>query len=136
MLDQEMPGWADKIDLDVLKLSNGDMCVLGQLFSKPRKIPAWQASEYGSIADAVESGWTEKAAKEKTCVANYALGRIVITKRLGGSPAHADLEYAMISHGFLLGNLKDEFAYSTEGWNMLDELWSEQVAKRQKRRKT
>jgi len=32
VLDELSPGWADSVDVDTLDVSNGDVCILGQLF--------------------------------------------------------------------------------------------------------
>ena len=32
VLDEHAPGWADSVDADTLYMSDGDRCVLGQLF--------------------------------------------------------------------------------------------------------
>jgi hypothetical protein len=31
-LDEQTPGWIDRIDLDRLRLGDGDLCVLGQIY--------------------------------------------------------------------------------------------------------
>ena len=34
LLDQKMPGWAAKIDLDILRMSSCHVCILGQLYTE------------------------------------------------------------------------------------------------------
>ncbi len=34
LLDRVLPGWTNKVDLDVLDVSRGDTCVIGQLYGK------------------------------------------------------------------------------------------------------
>ena len=38
-LDKAIPGWAKKIDLEILNMNDLQMCVLGQLFGRWGKAP-------------------------------------------------------------------------------------------------
>ena len=46
LLDDNMPGWADKIDLDRLNIAVGSLCILGQLFS-PEVEEDWMGFSQG-----------------------------------------------------------------------------------------
>lgn len=38
LLDREVPGWADKVDPDLIDLQSGQDCVLGQVFRVPGEL--------------------------------------------------------------------------------------------------
>lgn len=68
LLDEEIPGWADRIDLPTLDLGSCTRCVLGQLFSSGRS--GWEAP-YAlglhhlslSVREAVGHGFTTNSAE-------------------------------------------------------------------------
>lgn len=46
LLDAKMPGWASRIDLNVLDLTSDYACVLGQLFSEPQLLDGVCRADY------------------------------------------------------------------------------------------
>lgn len=57
LLDEEAPGWRDKIDLPSLHLMNCNSCVLGQVFGdfetgcNELGLTWYEAKEYGFVLD-------------------------------------------------------------------------------------
>lgn len=64
LLDEEYPGWADRIDLDRLNLSLADRCVLGQLYA------GVDDYRYGYYA-ALDRFWPEGRAYAKARAVTY-----------------------------------------------------------------
>jgi hypothetical protein len=53
LLDEKLPGWVERIDLDKLKLSSGCNCILGQTWDGPTSA---DSSPFGAHADALALG--------------------------------------------------------------------------------
>lgn len=60
-LDQNRPGWADRIDLDRLHMRNACRCILGQEYGSYYKAPITmdQAVNLGFDAQGAAQGWAE-----------------------------------------------------------------------------
>jgi hypothetical protein len=113
LLDERMPGWANKVDLGRLNLYSTSECVLGQLFAKSQRKPQWQAYGYPSLQAALDAGYTQRQATQRVCVANYTLGTIVLELS----------NRALVSHGFDSG--PDTTFYG------LDRAWEAEIRARQ-----
>jgi hypothetical protein len=122
LLDERMPGWHDKIDLDRLDLASEKTCVLGQLF--PVKITTQRWRDYGfATLDAAVSSERDYHSdpvafmSEKVCVANYAAGKVVLLA--GETPS---------DYGF---DVNDYSGARATRYGGLDAAWAEEVKKRQ-----
>jgi hypothetical protein len=103
LLDEKMPGWYKKIDLDSLELSDERHCVLGQLFDEPVTVPLWKRLGYSSPVHALNAGYD---ATSPVCVANYTAGKEVLGLEHGGPfgfdvPDYEDPDYGKYSFGDL-----------------------------------
>lgn len=79
LLDEKMPGWHDKIDLERLQLASLTQCVLGQLFPEPQTVPTWRYYDYDSREQFIAClPSAADAADAPVCTANFALGRQVL----------------------------------------------------------
>lgn len=124
LLDERMPGWHARIDLDRLDLADGKQCVLGQLFPEPITVTRWQ--EYGHLSlDSALTGLTglDRESKIKfmsaeVCVSNYEAGRIVL-----------DVTQSPGEFGFDVHEDNDE-RHSTR-YSGLDLAWADEVRRRQ-----
>lgn len=80
LLDRENPGWADKIDLEYLKLDSCLQCVLGQLYGDYREgkkklgllsdlvtlpIPTFEYGFNGNVVE-LEEYWIREIKKRQT----------------------------------------------------------------------
>lgn len=52
-LDENRPGWLDRIDLDTLSVEHCDLCILGQIYGDYCDAP--DEAKYASIGDATPS---------------------------------------------------------------------------------
>jgi hypothetical protein len=121
VLDAEVPGWADRIDLDSLELRNTNQCVLGQLFDRPVTVPRWQQRGYDSAEAMVRDNFSIAWATEPICRANYEAGKLVLGKAMGLTE-QAEVSDLTVAHGF------DDLRSS---WALLDLLWASEVRARQ-----
>lgn len=123
LLDERMPGWAARIDLDRLELDDTDRCILGQLFPESVRIPRWQAHRAASLdayADAhVTVGcssrdeWLRHGAT-LVCRAAFHLGQHV----LGLSSADTGV------YGFDVIDDDDDYPH-------LEDAWRAEIVRRQ-----
>lgn len=133
LLDEQMPGWADRINLSILELEDKTMCVLGQLFDEPRTMPRWEKAHYSSIEDWCDHYryTSDPEARiqglEQVCVANYDLG--VITLR------EAKVTRPMVNYGFDAEyqhySDDDEASENLTTYAGLDEAWTHLITDRQ-----
>lgn len=75
LLDEVIPGWDQKIDLNVLVLSDPALCVLGQVYAGPQPVPAWKFFQYESPEDYPAE---EGSPDTPICIANYGAGRLLL----------------------------------------------------------
>ena len=54
-LDENFPGWMDRIDPDTLQLNSGENCICGQVFAEDAKDERQQAIDEADPADDVEA---------------------------------------------------------------------------------
>ncbi len=153
LLDERVPGWFEKIDLDKLDISSGRNCALGQVFAEPQRLPTWRAYEYASAEAYIKDSlsWydadeltetivneTTRSAHELRCVANYNLG----TKVLGlgideaayyGFNEYTTVEKAMVEDGLSTDQLMNDPTFRIETlahyWD-LDVAWEEAISHR------
>ncbi len=92
LLDKEMPGWHDRIDVEKFAIESAQRCALGQLYPESEVLPRWQSMGFASLNDAVEQSISARTAKlsnvneirearrelysSNVCTANYELGRV------------------------------------------------------------
>jgi len=92
LLDEKLPGWAERINLDELELASCYRCVIGQLFSR-HPLPAKGAfSPYGigiSALDIVDESPSWYGFDGSDAASLNAEWRRVITERTARAPAGA-----------------------------------------------
>jgi hypothetical protein len=120
LLDEKLPGWHERIDLEILDLSETSVCVLGQLFEEPIKVPLWVRQRFSARADALTAGYPEEVADELVCDSNYFAGVYVLG--LGQADAR--------EYGFNVRVSEDYETYYTT-YEGLDLAWGAEVQRRQ-----
>lgn len=76
LLDEKMPGWASKIDLEELQLESGRRCVLGQL-SSTIPLTLWERYGHSSLEEGIacHRGETVESLSETVCSADWDIAR-------------------------------------------------------------
>jgi hypothetical protein len=121
LLDVKLPGWWQRVDLEVLQLASTNQCVLGQLFAVPTVMPRWKACGFSSPEEmAAEFHVPRFDCTELVCEANYAAGKILLG--LNGE--------ACIANGFLFHDRPDMNARMA-GYAALDVAWMDLIRERQ-----
>jgi hypothetical protein len=144
LLDKKMPGWANDIDLGLLKLSSNVDCVLGQLFSDPQTVKIQTPA--GVTVD--------------VCDANFELGAKLLGLAAPGPNDYVESDYEKaVIYGFeafdtalpwmedeprpsyrgphgSVGVRRDwdsetEILYVRNNYQLLDDLWKQEVYNRQ-----
>ena len=137
LLDEKIPGWYAKINLDRLDLENTENCVLGQVFDEPVTMPQWQLSGFDSaealLKDPDWEGVSMEEACEEQCTSNVALGIHVLWNVDVEDLDYDDGgEHATTMHGF--DNVTGpgypgiDYLYA---WDVMDFLWMDEVVSRQ-----
>jgi len=66
LLDERLPGWADQIDIDSLKMSDDCNCVLGQLGKKQVNLDAHDETERDQQWEALRDAWKGEIVARRT----------------------------------------------------------------------
>lgn len=136
LLDQAMPGWAGRIDLNHLDLMSGAQCVLGQLFNEAQTKPLWQTLGFDSLS-AAQAVWTElgrptSALSLEFCDANYTAGVEILNLITEEPEEGPSLPGSVYAFGF-----DEEWDYGTSerlsSYAGLDAAWALAVKDRHER---
>lgn len=120
LLDEELPDWFERIDLEHLNLGEPDRCVLGQCFRATREIPRWSFAGYDCLEAALADSLDD--AEKPICSANYDVGRYVLGLD----------DTDLVRFGFNTGRIAPGVAAADVSFLELDEAWSALVYNRQR----
>jgi hypothetical protein len=133
LLDEQQPGWRDKIDLETLNLGSCSVCVLGQIFGDYEEGTIELDIEddpyqYGFNAlnggmEQLTQAWKDALGKDKVIVEKgdvyHDSGQCCAVKVLGTELVHTGTEMItvyLVQHGYVSG---DEFKSSGQAKNSL-----------------
>lgn len=131
LLDERLPGWHEKIDLDDLELNDITRCVLGQLFTEPVTVPRWLSFGYSDASEMIStcrvpsfsSLTPAEWANGRVCISNYYAG-----KHLLGLDDGDIVPGTAAYYGF---NTGDAPSGAHTSFDDLDAEWAERVRERQ-----
>lgn len=83
LLDLEVPKWYSRIDTLTLRPQDNERSVLGQLFSLPRRGPAWMCYGYSTPQEMVGAGYPPERVATQLQVTHFAAGLLVLGLRTG-----------------------------------------------------
>jgi hypothetical protein len=116
LLDERIPGWDQRIDLDTLRIADSGQCVLGQLYTESRDVPMWVYCECESPAK-YQRTYPDADPDVIVCIANYAAGRVLLGLDDAGCAENGFLD---LTTG--LGRRKQ--------YDRLDEAWAQLIRER------
>jgi hypothetical protein len=110
LLDHAMPGWAERVDPDILDMRLMSTCVLGQLGG------GWAESTICVLFGADPTCWWRPDPLEDGWEDNYAI--------IGMPLGRTELRHWAVEHGL---DLDTEDAADEESWDVLGDLWRSHI---------